>query len=1305
MANPKILIVEDENIVAKDLQKRLINLGYEVVGIASTGEDAVKKAIATMPDLVLMDVRLKGEMDGIEAASTLRFQYGIAVVYLSAYADNDTLKRASKTEPFGYVLKPFEERELHTTIEMALYRRELERRFKENETWYGTTLRSIGEAVIATDTMGTIKFMNTAAENYTGWKLSEVLGEDLLKVFQTAEELTKPHFTNPVDQILKNKITAVLKNHATLISREGKEIPIDESASPIKDEVGNTVGVVLVFQDVSERKRVQEALKTSQDYAQSIIDSSMDMVIAVDLERRVIEFNSAAENTFGYKKEEVIGKHINMLYADPEAGARINKKVDEFGREITEIWNRRKNGEQFPCLLSSAVLKNSRGEKIGFMGTSRDITEMKRAEEKLRAAQEYAQSIINSSLDMIIAVDKDRNIIEFNKAAEETFGYQLDEVLGKHVSVLYASPEEGNKVHKITVDQGRCIQEIVNKRRNGELFQCLLSSSVLRNAHGDMIGVMGVSRDIIDKNRSEQALRESEERYRTLVELSPDPIFVYINGKIVFVNSAAIQITAAKTADDLLGRSIMDLVHPESRLIVRERIQQLMQGKRIPIIEEKFIRLDGTIFEAEVAALQLMWQGQNGVQIVLRDITERRKAEQAIRGSEAKYRSLIENVFDGVYQTTPDGEILTANPALARMLGYDSEADLLLLNVERDLYVNPDERRQFLRQLNKGERVKNAEFKLRRKDGQVIVVLENARVVRNRLGDILYYEGTITDITEQKHAQEALRMSEERFRAFMERSSEAIWCFESPEPMPLSFSEERQIKFLMEHGCLTECNNTMARMYGLEHADQLLGTRLKEIFDPSESKNIEYLRSFIRSNYRLENIESQEIDDNGKVKYFLDNMIGIVEEEKLVRVWGTRQDISTSKQAKQQLQESEENLRTLTDTISSAIFIYSDNKFCYVNPACERIFGYSKEELMQKDILSIVHPDFIDLVTKQLKEIVSGYTSSSRYELKIITKKGEEKWLDISASTTRYNGKISGLITAMEVTDQKQARIVENIVYRIAQTQESLQSLDEIYANIHRLIQEVMPARNFYIALYDNENGMISFPYFVDEIDQPDPPRKLGKGVTEYVLRTGKSLLCTPEIDAELTSRGDIEMVGVKSKIWLGVPLVINDQVIGVLAVQDYSDVNRYGTVQQKMLEFVSVEIAKAIERRRTIKALQKSEERLQEYVENNPIGYFISDSQGLIVECNSTVVRLLGFREKKELVKANINILGSTKRNQDVLQKKILKSKELYRSTIKINNASGKPITFESTFIVVKDKSGSILRFKGSIIPKGSIK
>jgi len=1180
MINPKILIVEDENIVAKDLQKRLMNLGYDIVGIVSTGEEAVKKAIATLPDLVLMDVRLKGEMDGIEAASALRFQYGIAVVYLSAYADNDTLKRASKTEPFGYILKPFEERELHTTIEMALYRRELERRFKENENWYGTTLRSIGEAVISTDTQGTIKFMNTAAENLTGWKMSEVLGEDLLKVFRTADKSVKPHITNQVGQILKNKITAVLKNHATLVSRDGKEIPIDENASPIKDELGNIVGVVLVFQDVSERKRVQEALKTSQEYAQSIIESSMDMVIAVDLERKIVEFNKAAERTFGYKKEEVLGQHINILYADPEAGARVNKMLGESGREVAEVWNRRKNGELFPCLLSSAVLQNARGEKIGFMGMSRDVTDIARSDEKLKTAQEYAQSIVNSSLDMIIAVDKNCNIIEFNKAAEETYGYTLQELLGKNAEILYPNPEECKKIHRTTMEQSRYVAEVVNRRKNGEEFHSLLSSSVLRNAKGEMIGVMGVSRDITEKKRSDQALRESEERYRTLVELSPDPIAVHVSGTIVFVNTAAVQIFAARSSDELIGRSIMEVVHPDYRIIVKDRIAQMStKGKRVPTIEEKFVRLDGTFFEAEVAAMQFLWQGKSAIQVVLRDVTERIKAEQALRGSESKYRSLVENVLDGVYQTTPDGEILTANPALARMLGYETETDLLLLNVEKELYINPEARRQFLQRLNKGERVKNAEFKLRRKDGQIIDVLENARMVRSRLGDILYLEGTITDITELKSAQEALRISEERFRAFIDQSAEAIWCFESPEPMPIRLSEARQIKYLMELGYLTECNDTMARMYGLESAGQLLGAKLKDLIDPADPANIDYLRSFIRSEYRLVNAESHEIDKNGKSKYFMNTMMGVVEGEKLVRVWGTQRDI----------------------------------------------------------------------------------------------------------------------------TSEKQAGLIKDVIFRIVQVQDSSHSLDELYREIHRLVQEMMPANNFYIALYDKENDLIRFPYFVDEIDKPDSPRKLGKGLTEYVLRTGQSLLCTPVVDEDLQKRGEIEVIGVPSKIWLGVPLTVDDQVIGVLAVQDYTDVNRYGEEHLHLLEFISLQIAKAIDRKSHITRIMQTHQQDRRLFDANPVGLFIARADGTVTDCNMALTRTLGFKTHEEVIAARMNIFGTAKRTVDSLLKKLQKTPNVVDYELKLTGASGKAIPVIVHYYSDRESDGRIKRIQGAVVPKSA--
>jgi len=150
------------------------------------------------------------------------------------------------------------------------------------------------------------------------------------------------------------------------------------------------------------------------------------------------------------------------------------------------------------------------------MGISRDITEQKKTKKALKASQEYAKNLINSSLDMIIAVDKNRRITEFNQAAEKTFGYSREDVLGKPIDMLYVNPQKGDKAHNTTIKEGSFIQEILNKRKSGEIFPSILSASLLKNEEGELIGVMGVSRDITDRKRAQEKLKKSEEKYRNL---------------------------------------------------------------------------------------------------------------------------------------------------------------------------------------------------------------------------------------------------------------------------------------------------------------------------------------------------------------------------------------------------------------------------------------------------------------------------------------------------------------------------------------------------------------------------------------------------------------------------------------------------------------------------------------------------------------------------------------------------------------------------------------------------------------------
>ena len=184
MAAAKVLVVEDEGIEALDIQQRLIRLGYCVPVIALSGEEALQKVEETGPDLVLMDIMLHGALDGVEAAAVIQARFDIPVIYLTAYADEDTLQRAKTTVPYGYIVKPFQERELQITIEMALYKHKMERKLKESEKWFSTTLRSIGDAVITTDRNGNVSFLNPVAESLLGWKLDEVANVKLTEIFK-----------------------------------------------------------------------------------------------------------------------------------------------------------------------------------------------------------------------------------------------------------------------------------------------------------------------------------------------------------------------------------------------------------------------------------------------------------------------------------------------------------------------------------------------------------------------------------------------------------------------------------------------------------------------------------------------------------------------------------------------------------------------------------------------------------------------------------------------------------------------------------------------------------------------------------------------------------------------------------------------------------------------------------------------------------------------------------------------------------------------------------------------------------------
>lgn len=256
MEQTTILVVEDETIVAKDIQCSLQRLGYHVPSTATSGEEAIRKAGELKPDLVLMDIVLKGRMDGIETAKRLQHQFDVPVVYLTAYADHQTLDRVKTTTPAGYMLKPFQPNELRTTIELALHRSRSNRHVKESLRWLMTTVRCIQEAVVTTNRNGQVTYMSPAAEALAGWTLQELTELDFGVLLQAGKDVPLVTVNNPARRAMVERRVVQLDG-LYLKKKNGSVDEIKGRAAPVFDEAGSILGAVVVFHEVNTTDLMQ----------------------------------------------------------------------------------------------------------------------------------------------------------------------------------------------------------------------------------------------------------------------------------------------------------------------------------------------------------------------------------------------------------------------------------------------------------------------------------------------------------------------------------------------------------------------------------------------------------------------------------------------------------------------------------------------------------------------------------------------------------------------------------------------------------------------------------------------------------------------------------------------------------------------------------------------------------------------------------------------------------------------------------------------------------------------------------------
>jgi len=527
-----------------------------------------------------------------------------------------------------------------------------------------TTLASIGDAVIATDTAGRVTFANKIALSLVRWPETEIPGKELDQVFRIVNEFTRATVESPVTKVLREGVVVGLANHTVLIAQDGTEIPIDDSAAPIRVGDGAVQGTVLVFRDITDRRRAEA---TSRLLA-SIVESSDDAIISKDLNGIVTTWNKGAARMFDYAAEEMIGQPISVLAA-PD---RVDEMPDILGRirqgehvDHFQTVRRTKGGRLIHVSVSVSPVRDAAGQITGASKIVRDITTLVEAQAELAEQRERLHVTLSSIGDAVMATDTNGRVSYLNPMAEQLTAWASGEAEGRPLEEVFRIINEesrqtvGNPVTRV-LREGKVVglaNHTVLISRNGNEIAIDDSAAPIRDARGEMMGVVLVFRDVREKRAAEQLLaaQNFELRQRThLLEYAHCFVRSIPEDRIVYWSPGATELYGFSDAD-AVGQSSHTLLKTEFPAPLDEILSQLMKeghwdgdlahtcrdGRRVTVASHWALHRDAEGRVASVLEVNL-------------DITERRRAEDALRAALRELQIITDNMVAGVTRCSRD---------------------------------------------------------------------------------------------------------------------------------------------------------------------------------------------------------------------------------------------------------------------------------------------------------------------------------------------------------------------------------------------------------------------------------------------------------------------------------------------------------------------------------------------------------------------------------------------------------------------------------------------------------------------------
>jgi len=649
------------------------------------------------------------------------------------------------------------------TIRDLTERKQTEEKLKQSLSMLQATLDSTDDGILVTNLQSRITGYNKRFKEMFHHR-EETLesGEDAAIINAVLDLMRYPdQFVSKIQYLYDN---IDLESFDTLELIDGR---ILERYSKPQILDGKAIGRVWNFRDVTEKRKSEQQIHLMAQTLKSINES----ISITDTANTILFVNDSFIKTYGYTSEnELIGENIAIVRSrknDPEIINKIINSTASNGWQ-GEIMNQRKDGTEFPISLSTTVVQNENGEVLGMVGVAVDITNRKLEELALKESEERYRTFFEGSPDAIFLAEAETGIIiDANSAASAMMKMPVNQIIGMHQTQIHSTEVEdfSRKMFQTDIQKQKRPDA---KKSHENLVRCADGSMIPVEIMANIIHiqgksvVQGVFRNISERKQAEKALHDKEAHLRTLIQAIPDLIWLKdVNGIYLTCNKKFESFFGA-AEDQILGKTDYDFVDQKLADFFRKNdLKAIEAGK--PTSNEEWIVFASDGHSALLETIKTPMFDSNGAIIgvlgIGRDITDRNQAEERLRQSEQKYRTLIESMADGVYRSTPEGRFVEANPALVKILGYDNLEDLMKIDIKSELYFKPEDRESMVLLENPEEL---DVYPLIKKDGSTVWVEDHGWYVNDENGTILFHEGVLRDVTERKMAEmQLLKFSEE----------------------------------------------------------------------------------------------------------------------------------------------------------------------------------------------------------------------------------------------------------------------------------------------------------------------------------------------------------------------------------------------------------------------------------------------------------------------------------------------------------------------------------------------------------------